>query len=134
MITRRATILGALVAGLFGARAANAKARHRDPLATLDTDNDGSVDLDEARKAAGAMFDKLDKDHDGTLDKQELRGRVSAKEFAAADSDKDGTLSKDEYLALVEQRFEAADPDNDGALTVMGLNTRAGRALVRLLQ
>jgi hypothetical protein len=31
----------------------------------LDTDNDGTVDLDEAKKAASTQFDKLDRDHDG---------------------------------------------------------------------
>jgi hypothetical protein len=59
---------------------------------------------------------------------------LSAKEFAAADPDKDGTLTKYEYLAVVEQRFKAADPDNDGTLNAKELRTRAGRALLRLLQ
>jgi Ca2+-binding EF-hand superfamily protein len=59
---------------------------------------------------------------------------LSAKEFATADPDKDGTLTKDEYLAVVEQRFKAADPDNDGTLDAKKLSTRAGRALLRLLQ
>ena len=33
----------------------------------FDTDNDGTVDIDEAKKAAGELFDKLDTDKDGTL-------------------------------------------------------------------
>ena len=45
-------------------------------MQTLDTDNDGTVDLEEAKKAASAAFDKLDRDHDGTLDRRELRGRL----------------------------------------------------------
>ena len=88
----------------------------------------------EVKKAGEAFFDKLDRDHDGTLDRRELRGRLSAKEFAAADPDKDGTLTKDEYLAVVEQRFKAADPDNDGTLDAKELSSRAGRAFLRLLQ
>ena len=64
-------------------------------LAALDTDHDGTVSLDEAKKAAEIVFDKLDRDHDGTLTRGELRGRLSAKEFTAADIDKDGTISKD---------------------------------------
>jgi hypothetical protein len=64
----------------------------------------------------------------------ELRGRLSAREFTAADTDKDGTLSKDEYLAVVEQRFKAADADNDGTLTRQELKTKAGRQLLRLLR
>ena len=100
----------------------------------FDTDNDGTVDLAEAKKAASAMFDKLDPDHDGTLDKRELARRLTPKEFAAADPDRDGTLTKDEYLAVVEQRFKAADPDNDGTLDAKESRSRAGRALVRLLR
>jgi EF hand len=105
-----------------------------DSPAGLDTDHDGTVSLDEAKKAAEAMFDKLDRDHDGTLTRRELRGRLNARQFAAADTDKDGTVSKDEYLAVVEQRFKAADTDNDGTLTAQELRTRAGRRLLRLLK
>jgi len=105
-----------------------------DLLAGLDTNHDGTVSLDEAKKAAEDRFNKLDRDHDGTLSRRELRGTLSAKEFAAADTDKDGTISKDEYLAVVEQRFKAADADNDGTLTSKELRTRAGRSLLRLLK
>jgi len=100
----------------------------------LDTDADGTVDLTEAKKAAETLFDKLDHDHDGTLDAKEVRGRMAKGDFAAADLDKDGTLSKDEYLALVEKRFKEADRDNDGTLTAAELRTKAGRALLKLLE
>jgi hypothetical protein len=63
-----------------------------------------------------------------------LRGRLTAKELAAADPDRDGTLTLDEYLAVVEQRFNAANPDKDGTLDAKELNSRAGRALLRLLR
>ena len=88
----------------------------------------------EAKKAAEVMFDKLDRDHDGTLTRRELRGRLSAKEFAVADTDKDGTISKDEYFAIVEQRFKAADTANDGTLTRRELRSKAGRQLLLLLR
>jgi hypothetical protein len=93
-----------------GSLPALAKSRRTDPIRMLDTDNDGTVDLAEAKKAASALFERLDPDRDGTLDKRELAGRLSAKELAAADPDHDGTLTKDEYLAVVEQRFNAANP------------------------
>ena len=102
-------------------------------LKRLDPDKDGTVDLAEAKSAASKLFDKLDRDHDGTRDKRELRGRVNAKDFAAADPDNDGTLDKNEFLALVEKRFNAANPDNDGTIDAKELNSAAGRSLVRLL-
>jgi Ca2+-binding EF-hand superfamily protein len=134
MITRRASMLGVVAAGLFAVAATEAKERQGNALAALDTDHDGTVDLAEAKAAAGTAFDKLDTDHDGTVDRKELRGRLSAKQLAAGDPDKDRTLSKDEYLAIVEQHFKAADADNDGTLTAKELRGRAGRALLRLLQ
>ena len=103
-------------------------------LKTLDPDKDDTVDLAEAKDAASKLFDKLDRDHDGTLDKRELRGRVNAKDFAAADPDNDGTLDKNEFLALVEKRFKAANPDNDGTIDAKELKSAAGRSLVLLLR
>jgi Ca2+-binding EF-hand superfamily protein len=63
-----------------------------------------------------------------------LRGRLNAKDFAAADPDNDGTLDKNEFLALVEKRFKAADPDNDGTIDAKELKSAAGRSLVRVLK
>jgi Ca2+-binding EF-hand superfamily protein len=135
MLSRRA-ILHTLTAGTligFGLPALG-KSHRVDPVRMFDTDNDGSIDLEEAKKAASACFDTLDRDHDGTIDRHELKGRLSAKEFAAADPDHDGTLTKDEYLAVVEQRFKAANLDNDGTLDAREFETGAGEALLRLLR
>jgi hypothetical protein len=133
MISRRHAIVAALTA-LVGTQGAGvAWAKKPSPVSRFDTDKDGTVDLAEAKKAAGELFDKLDVDKDGTLDIKELQGRLSRKEFAAADSDHDKSLTKDEYLAVVEQRFKAADADNDGTLSEAEFKTPAGKALVRLL-
>jgi Ca2+-binding EF-hand superfamily protein len=102
-------------------------------LKTLDPDKDGTVDLNEAKTAASALFDKLEKDNDGTLDRKELHGRIPEAEWAVADPDNDKTISKDEYLAYVEAVFKKADTDNDGTLDAKELKTPAGHALVRLL-
>ena len=135
MLSRRTVLLTLAIGTVFGGSLpALAKSPRTGPIGMLDTDNDGTVDLAEAKKAASALFDKLERDHDGTLDKRELAGRLSAKELAAADPDKDGTLTKDEYLAVVEQRFNAANPDKDGTLDAKELNSAAGKALLRLLR
>jgi len=131
MISRRNVFTVALTA-LLGAAAVPTLAA-TGPVALFDTDHDGTVDLNEAKKAAGALFDKLDTDKDGTLDFKELGGRLTQNDFTAADPDKDGTLSKDEYLAVVEKQFKAADPDNDGTVDAAEFETPAGRALSKLL-
>ena len=115
---------------------APAHAKDNKTLKLLDPDNDGTVDLAEAKKAAGDLFDKVnkDKDLDNTIDTKELQGRLSRNDLAGADPDKDGTLTKDEYLALVEARFKAADPDNDGTLDDKELGSKAGKDLVKLLK
>src|SRR5258708_32065211 len=81
-------------------------------LQLLDSDRDGTVDLNETKAAASALFDRLDRDHDGTLDGRELKGRLSARELAAEDGDHDGTLTKDEYLATVAKRFKTPNRDS----------------------
>ena len=135
MISRRAVLLTLVVATLAGgSRPVLAGPRQRTPIQMFDTHNDGTLDLAEVKKAASALFARLDRDHDGTLDKRELAGRLTAKELADADPDHDGTLTENEYLAVVEQRFNAANPDKDGTLDAKELNSRAGRALLRLLK
>jgi Ca2+-binding EF-hand superfamily protein len=134
MISRRSIVL-AVVFGAFALVNLPALAASRgNPIKLFDTDNDGTLDLAEVKKAASALFAKLDRDHDGTLDRRELAGRLSAGELAVADPDHDGTLTVDEYLAVAEQRFNAANPDKDGTLDARELNTRAGQALLRLLK
>ncbi len=136
MITPRRSILLAMTAAALsiGHWPAWAASRQANPVAMFDTDNDGTLDLMEAKKAASALFAKLDRDHDGTVDKRELGRRLSGKELAAADPDHDGTLTLDEYLAVVEQRFNAANPDADGTLDAKELKSKAGGALLRLLK
>ena len=97
-----------------------------------DADHDGTLSLDEVKKAAGARFDQLDRDHDGTLDRRELGATMSPRELRQANTDKNGTLDKNEYLAAVEKRFQAADKNHDGKLDKKELNSPAGRLLLRL--
>ncbi len=103
-------------------------------LAAINPDNDGTLDLNEARQAASTLFDKFDTNKDGTLTTKELQGRLSRNEFKAGDPDKDATLSKDEYLAIVEARFKAADTNGEGTVDCDEAKTAAGHALMRLLK
>jgi hypothetical protein len=64
------------------------------PLAGIDADNDGAVDLDEARAAAGPEFDKLDVDYGSPLDHKELGDRLSQKDGGDRRFDRDGTLTR----------------------------------------
>jgi Ca2+-binding EF-hand superfamily protein len=132
MISRRKAM--ALAATALVATVTPAWSKNSTLVGQFDLDNDGTVDLAEAKKAGAEMFDKLDADKDGTLSRKELRGRLSRKEFDAADADHDGTLSRDEYLSAVEARFKAADADHDGTLTNWEFHTPKGRALTRLLR
>jgi Ca2+-binding EF-hand superfamily protein len=133
MISRRSILLIPAVF-LAGTSSFALAASAADPVKMFDLDADGTLDLGEVKKAATELFMRLDPDHDGTLDKRELRGRLTARELAAADPDHDGTLSLNEYLAVVEKRFNAANRDNDGTLDAKELRAPAGRALLRLLK
>lgn len=133
MLSRRSILLIS-TAFLVGGSAPVLAAPRGNPIRMFDTDADGTLDFDEVRKAAAALFARLDRDHDGTVDRRELAGRLSARELAAADPDHDGTLSLDEYLAIVQQRFHAANPDGDWTLDAKELATPAGRALLQLLR
>ena len=109
----------ALIAGsafLGGTLVAAAAQAEQSAIKALDTDNDGTLDVNEVTKAAEAVFDRLQKDQDETLDRKVLGPRLGANEFAAADPDKDGTLTKEEYVALVQKLFKQADVDGDGKL------------------
>lgn len=138
MSTARTASIAVLVITLAGLTPALSldKARHKHckALNTVDPDNDGKLDLAEAKKAASVTFDLLNRDKDGTLDKRELRGRLGKRDILAGDPDKDKTLDKPEFLAIVEARFRAADVDKDGTIECKELHGKAGRALLRLLK
>jgi Ca2+-binding EF-hand superfamily protein len=128
-------LAGALaLAALIAAPTTPAFAKKPAPVAALDTDNDGTVDLAELNKSAEALFARLEKDNDGTIEPKELQGRLSKKEFKTADPDNDGTLSKDEFLAAVAALFKDADPDNDGTLDEKEFSSKQGKSLLRVVR
>ena len=136
-LTRAATLLAITVFAVpaVGSLQAMARASGTDKtLKMIDKDSDGTIDLNEAKAAGGAAFDKLDKDKDGTLDAKELKGRLSRANLRAADTDNDGTLTKDEYLANVNGRFNLTDTDNEGTVDAKELRSPAGQTLTQLLK
>ena len=102
-------------------------------LKSIDGDNDGKLELAEAKKAAESAFDRLNADKDQSLDRKELKGHLSKKQEKAGDTDNDGTLDKAEFVAIVEKLFTAANTDKDNALDCAELKSKAGRAMMRLL-
>jgi hypothetical protein len=69
MISRRTALLNILVLGsvLGVGLPAFGEARRPSTIQKFDTDNDGTLDLNEVKKAGGALFDKLDRDHETAL-------------------------------------------------------------------
>jgi Ca2+-binding EF-hand superfamily protein len=104
-------------------------------LAADDTDKDGTLSLDEVNTAAGTKFDAADTDKDGTLSAAEAKAAgISKKALKAGDADKDGTLDKTEFMTIVKTKFTAADTDGDGKLTKAELSSKAGHALLHVIQ
>ena len=59
----KALLFGALaLAGVMALPATSALAKATGPVAALDTDNDGTVDLNEVNKSATELFTRLEKD------------------------------------------------------------------------
>ncbi|MCX7628196.1 MAG: EF-hand domain-containing protein [Methylophilaceae bacterium] len=109
-----------------------------------DTDNDGTVDWEEAHNAFVKHFDEMDINQDGVLSADEMKdcccmhgkhckdskckdGKCKRNKaahergdraFAAADKDKDGTLDRQEAKKLprVYKNFDAIDVDKDGTV------------------
>lgn len=94
----------------------------------VDTDHDGTIDMNEAKTAAMAKFTMADKDKDGTVDSKE-----AGMDVTKADTDKDGTLDKAETETALGSTFKAADTDNDGTVDAKELATPAGQKLSSMM-
>jgi Ca2+-binding EF-hand superfamily protein len=101
-------------------------------LQQWDTDHDGTLSVDEIKKAALARFEELDRNHKGRLSRNQLAGVLAFQQFRQADKGKDGTLNKDEFLSVVEKLFQAADKDHDGTLDKTELGSSSGRTLLKI--
>src|SRR5271155_1596485 len=104
MISRR-KVIAMTAMGLIGA-VMPALAQKAGTGARFDTDNDGTVDLAEAKKAAADLFDKLDIDKGGTLNKKAPRRRERRENCCAADRQGQKPLPGEESRPLGEQRLK----------------------------
>jgi len=123
---------------VIGTLAALAEAQAEKPnldafLLKWDTDHDGTLTVEEIKKAADKRFEELDRKHGGYLTRSQLAGIVSFQQFRKADSAHGGKLDKAKFLSLVEKLFQNADMDHDGKLDQRELGSPMGKALLRLL-
>ena len=131
---RQLLLWGLLMAGLMAPYSALARGGRPASFEAIDRDRDGTIDLDEAKRAAERLFGQLDRRRAGKLSRAALgRRRLTVAQFSWADRDHDGTLTKDEYLALVQREFRAADVDRDGTVSRSEFKSRVGLPLRRLL-
>ncbi len=109
----------------------------RQRILDMDSNQDGSISLEEAPEQMRERFAEMDQNNDGKLDKVELetmferrarqgnqgrrpgqnqpQGAQSIKErIMGADSDNDRLISKEELPAQMQQRFEQMDANGDG--------------------
>ena len=75
-------------------------------LQVLDPDKDGTVDLNEAKAAASALFDKLERTTTAPSTARSCMAGFPTADWAMADPDNDKTISKDEYLAYRRSRLQ----------------------------
>jgi hypothetical protein len=107
-----------------------------DAIKTLDTDNDGTVDLAECKAAGAATFARLDADGSATLDQQELGDRavVGIIEGPIRRMFFETRPSKDDFLRMLTKQFDLADyPDHEGKLDAKELDSPEGQKLLKLL-
>lgn len=115
--------------------AKKATAKSCPELNAIDPDNDGAMTLGEAKRRALVVFGKINPDGDRTLELNEVKGRLSKAQVAAADTlRKDGRISRLEWLLLVKATFRKANPDGDRTIECDELHSPAGKALFRMLK
>ena len=101
-------------------------------LERYDTDHDGSLSLEEIKKAAIERFKTLDRKHRGRLTRSQLAGLLSFQQFRKADKDKTRTIDQQEFVAIGQDLFHKADAEHVGRLDKKELGTGPGKALRRL--
>lgn len=101
-------------------------------FATLDTNGDGEISLDEVKAAAEARFAAADTNGDGALSQDELAAQIlkrmqemaangAARMIENLDKNGDGVLQPDEMQArggdILDRMFARIDTNNDGQIS-----------------
>lgn len=120
-------IAAALV--LNAADATAAGHREAPDFATLDTDGNGALTLEELQAAGEARFAAVDTDGNGTVSAEELTAHMQSQAaervermIARLDANEDGVLSMDEMQPRggerrAERMFSRIDVDEDGQIS-----------------
>lgn len=126
------TALTLLGVGLVGSAPVLAGGYGRDGgqkfMQFFDTNQDGTVTLEEFTDAAANRFAKMDSDKNGSVSADEFRAYVQGRRgehrqqrYVEMDTNKDGQISKDEFLASkrrhAEHQFDRMDTNGDGLLS-----------------
>lgn len=112
-------------AALLAAGVATAQSPRGDgPLAKLDANGDGQIQIAEIEANAAKHAAELDADRDGFITTAEIAALREAKRAERAerhllrmDADKDGVVSVDEFAAARSERAAKRDKNDDGVIS-----------------
>jgi len=135
-------LMAAIVAG-FTLVGTGAQAQDRPDFATLDTNGDGQISMEELAAQGAARFAAADTNSDGALSEDELLARATARNqeraakmvermLAHLDENDDGLIQQSELpdpnATRAERRFSRADADENGTLSEEEFEAAGARA------